>query len=130
MPQRPGRVPRLEFAIPCRLFDNIEVSPTIESILEAAELVKPGRFEFDLAVKLFAAEGPHEMVVTPVDPKGEPEANDRSTVSFTVENPAWGERLSVPVSFPCETVGWWAIQVVLDGEPLGETHLWVQFTPY
>ena len=128
MPERPGSIPRLEFAIPCRHFDNQDVSPTIEGVMEAAELLKPGRFEFQLAVKLFATPGEHQLAVTPISPKREPEAEDRSTVDFTVEDSAWGERLSVPISFPCETIGWWVLQLDLDGQRLGETHLWLQFT--
>ena len=130
LPPRPGRLPRLEFAVPCRRFDNQEVSPTIEGVLEAAELRKPGRFTFQLAVKLLAPAGKHQLVVTPVSPKGEVEAEDRATIDFTVEDPSWGERFAVPINFPCETVGWWAFQVAVDGHSLGETHLWIQFTPY
>ena len=123
-------MPRLEFAIPCKRFDNLEITPTVEDILEAAELIKPGRFQFDFAVKLFAAEGQHELLVTAIDPKGKPQAADQSSLTFTVDDPGWGERLRVPVSFPCETVGWWGLEVRLDGEPLGATHLWVQFIPH
>ena len=83
-----------------------------------------------MAVKLFAPTGPHQLAVTVVNPKGFPEARDRSLVDFTVEDPALGERLAVPIDFPCEYVGWWTLQVALDGLRLGETHLWVQFTPY
>lgn len=129
LPPRPGRLPRLEFAIPCRRFDNEEVSPSIEGVLEAAELRKPGRFTFQLAVKLFAAAGKHQLVVTPVGPKGEPETKDRATIDFTVEDPTWGERFVVPMNFPCDLLGWWSFQIALDGEPLGETQLWLQFAP-
>ena len=123
-------MPRLEFAIPCRRFDNEEVSPSIEGILEATELRKPGRLEFQLAVKLFATPGAHTLVVNAVNPRGKVEDKGDSTLAFTVENPMWGERLMVPVSFPCEYVGWWVLDLVLDGQKLGDTHLWVQFVPY
>lgn len=120
----------MEFAIPCRQFDNLEVEPTIEGVLEAAELRKPGRLEFKLAVKLFASQGLHRIVVQPVNPKGKPEDKGDSAVEFTVENPNFGERLAIPISFPCEYVGWWVLRLILDDQALGETHLWVQFTPY
>ena len=123
-------MPRLEYAIPCRRFDNQDVDAAIEGIIEATELRKPGRLQFQLAVKLFAAPGPHRLSVNPINPKGKPEDKGESVVEFTVENPAWGERLAVPVNFPCEYVGWWVLELALDGEKLGETHLWVQFVPY
>jgi len=127
LPPRPGPLPRLEFAIPCRRFDNRDVSPAIEGVLEAAELRKPGRFRFELAVRLFAPAGRHQLAVTVINPRGEPEARDRATVEFTVQDPSHGERFAVPIDFPCEYVGWWTLEVALDGGKLGETHLWVQF---
>ena len=120
----------MEFAIPCRRFDNQEVDAGIEGLLEAAELRRPGRLEFQLAVKLFASPGAHRLSVNPINPKGTTEDKGESVMDFTVDNPAWGERLAVPISFPCEYVGWWVLNVALDGQKLGETHLWVQFVPY
>lgn len=127
LPPRPGDLPRLEFAIPCKRFDNDAVSPSIEDILEAAQLVRPGRFEFTLAVKLFAPAGQHRLAVTAISPKEGPQSQDRSFVDFTVEEPAWGEHIAVPMSFPVENIGWWLLEVKLDDEHLGETYLWVQF---
>jgi hypothetical protein len=99
-------------------------------VLEAAELRKPGRLQFQLAVKLFAGGGRHTLEVAAVNPKGLPEPGGSVAHSFDVSNPAWGERFAVPISFPCEYVGWWTLRLTLDGAPLGETHLWVQFVPY
>lgn len=130
MPPRPGRLPRLEYAIPCRRFDNQDVDAAIDGMLEAAELRKPGIFRFQLAVKLLAETGPHRLTVTAMNPKGLPEDKGQTALEFTVEDAARGERLSLPVSFPCEYVGWWALELALDGQKLGETQLWVQFTPY
>ena len=127
LPPRPGELPRLEYAIPCKRFDNDEVSPSVEDILEATQLLKPGRFEFTLAVKLFAEAGDHRLTVTSISPKGKPESTDRAHVDFTIEEASWGERVAVPISFPCETVGWWLLELKLDDQPLGGTQLWVQF---
>lgn len=66
----------------------------------------------------------------PITPRGTPEDKGESVKEFLVEDAAWGERLAVPMDFPCEYVGWWVLRLELDGEKLGETHLWIQFTPY
>lgn len=128
LPPRPGTLPRLDYAIPCKRFDNDDISPSIEEILEATQLMKPGRFEFTLAVRLFASVGEHHLTVTPITPKGKAETGEKASTSFTVEDSSWGERIAIPVSFPCETVGWWALSLVLDSVPLGESHLWIQFS--